>query len=451
MNRKLILFFLLALTCSLFAQEANVFYFTPNVPQAVYLNPALHNTQRKVVVGVAALNGFYGSLNSEASLSDLLEVNNENKTVLNIEKLADAVNGDGEIIQQFSVPLIFFGFNAGNNHFHFSISEREPLSFYFTDDLLKILKYGNAPFAGQNTEMRLDMQLLHFGEYALGYSRDLMDKRLTVGATVKILFGKSSIKADDLRLGIYTHPDGEFIDISGKGGLYFGGPFQNSDNTLNTLSFDDETTATSYFTNHSNPGFAVNLGATYKVNPKIKVAASVTDWGGIKWKKSASGYNLTGNFKWEGVDVSDGLNNEPDVSEEIINLLDSLSNSFDFNEGNNVFRTPLTTRLYLGGTIEINEILNLGVVNRISFHPTDNITNSLMLTANANFNDILSLTGSYSVSNGSYDNFGLGVAVRAGFAQFLLGTNNLYQLFKADQAKYTSIRFGVNFMFGKIN
>lgn len=434
------------------AQEANIFYFTPNIPQAVKLNPAKHNAQRKVVVGVAAINGFYGSLNSEASISDIFVNNSEsNKTVFNIDKLSDAINGDGEIYQQFSVPLLFFGYNAGKNHYHFSISEREPLSLYFTDELLKILKFGNAPYAGQTTEVRLDMQLFHYGEYAFGYSRDFMENRLTVGATMKVLFGKSAINADNLKLSIYTQPDGEYIDLSGHGGLFFAGPFESSENTLRSISFNSDQSISSYFTNHKNPGFAIDLGATYQLNPKINVAASVTDLGAINWKKQVTGYNLTGQFTWQGVDVSDAFNREPDIEEELIALTDSLENAFDFNDENTVFKTHLTTRLYLGGSMQVNDILNIGVVNRVSFHPTHNITNMFMLTANANFNDVLSLTGSYAVTASSYDNFGIGIGVRAGFAQFILGTNNVHQLLTTEKAKYTSVRFGVNFLFGELN
>lgn len=434
------------------SQEINVFYFTPNIPQAVSLNPAKHNTQRKVVVGVAAINGVYGSVDSDASIGDVLSINAEtNKTILNIDKLGKVINGDGEINQQFSVPLLFFGLNLKENHFHFSISERQPLSMYFTDDLLKIIKNGNEPYAGQTTETQLDMQLFHYGEYALGYSRDLLDNKLSVGATMKFLFGKGAIKSDDIRLGIYTHPDGDYIDLSGSGGLYFSGPFENSNNTLDELSIDNEASAGAYFTNHSNPGFAVDLGATYQVNPKINVALSVTDLGAIKWKNQVAGYRLTGDFKWQGVDVSNGFVEQPNISEELISLADSLTNSFTFNPDNSTFKTQLTTKLYMGGSIQFNEILNVAVINRVSFYPTQNISNMLMLSANANFNNILSLTGSYAITNGSYDNFGIGLGVRAGFAQFILGTNNVYQLINVDRTKYASIRFGVNLLFGKLD
>lgn len=452
MNRLLTLSLLLCIIFGAKAQELNVFYFTPNIPQAVYLNPAKHNTQRKVVVGIAALNGIYGSVNSDASLSDVLSIEAEtNKTTLNIEKLGKAINGDGEINQQFSVPLLFLGLNFKNNHFYFSASEKQPLSIYFTDDVLKIIKNGNAPYAGQTTEAQLDMQLFHYGEYALGYSRDMLDKKLTVGATMKFLFGKGAIKADNIKLGVYTHPDGDYIDLSGTGGLYFSGPFDNAGNTLDELQLNEDISATSYLTNHTNPGFAVDLGATYQVNPKINIAVSVTDLGSIKWEKQVSGYNLTGAFNWQGVDVSDGFTNQPNISEELLNLADSLGNSFTFNSDNSAFKTQLTTKLYMGGSLQLNDMLNLSVVNRVSFHPTKNVSNMFMLSANANFGNILSLTGSYAVTNGSYNNFGMGLGVRAGFAQFILGTNNVYQLFYLDEVKYASIRFGVNLMFGKIN
>lgn len=451
MNKAFVTISLFFIPLFLKAQELNVFYFTPNIPQTVYLNPAMHNTQRKVVVGLAGINGFYGSVNSDASINDVLSINAEtNKTTLNIDKLGSAINGDGEINQHFSVPLLFFGLNLKNNHFFFSASEKQPLNIFFTDDLLQILKNGNAPYAGQTSEAQLDMQLFHYGEYAFGYSRDLMDKKLTVGATMKFLFGKGAIKADDIRLGIYTHPDGDYIDLTGKGGLYFSGPFDNSTNDLDGLALDEDMTATSYLTNHTNPGFAIDLGATYQVNPKIDVAVSVTDLGAIKWENQVVGYNLTGNFKWQGVDVSNGFIKQPNISEELINLTDSLSNSFAFNPDNSSFTTKLTTKLYMGGSVQVNDILKLAVVNRVSFYPTNSVANMLMLSANANFNDILSLTGSYAVTNGSYDNFGLGLGVRAGFAQFIIGTNNVYQLLNLDKTKYASVRFGVNLMFGKI-
>ena len=150
------------------------------------------------------------------------------------------------------------------------------------------------------------------------------------------------------------------------------------------------------------------------------------------------------------VDISGITSVDDDAPGDFENLGDSLTNAFTLDSENATFTTKLPTKLFVGGTFKVNEKLDIGVLNKVQFSEAGSTTNMFMLSANSHFSNKLSITGSYAVTKDSYDNLGLGIAVRAGFAQFVLGTGNVFRLFSIDKAKYTSVRFGINFMFGKL-
>lgn len=444
--------FLLLLTTWVGAQEANLFYFSSGIPQAVYLNPAMHNAESKIVLGVAALNGFYGNLNSDVTFSDMFTNDPiTGKTSLDLNSMFSQINGDGGIDESFSLPLLFLGYNNGRNHYYFSASEKQPLSLYFNDDLITLLQNGNAQYAGKTLKAQLDLSIYHYGEYAFGYSRDFLENKLTVGVTAKLLFGKGALKSDNVNMAFYTSPNFEGITITGQGGVYVSGPYQveNGGNTLSDLRFSSDFSAGSYFTNHSNPGFGFDIGVRYQVNPRIGIAASVTDLGGINWKNQTTGFSFSGEFDWIGTDISDVIISS-NSTDDFSNLTDSVGGAFTLNTSNSEFRTKLPTKLYVGGTFKVNDKLNVGVINKVRFNETGTTTNMFMVTANSRLTEKFGLTGSYAITRGSYDNLGLGLMVRTGFVQVILGTGNIIRLISIDKAKYTSVRFGVNFLFGKI-
>lgn len=421
------------------AQEASLFYFMPNVPQAAYLNPALHNTQNKVVVGIAPLNGFYGFINSELSYSDITSGNDPLKYF----------KSTGTIDEHFNIPLLFVGLNFRRDHFYFSASEKQPFNFAAGGTLADFFTSGNIP--GSDMTADINISGYQYGEYAFNYSRDFLDTKLTVGVTAKILMGKSAFVSEDVNLGIYTAPDADYLRFHGAGKLHVAGPFETSGDNLDNLEINgpDNFNISDYLTNTSNTGFAFDLGANYVINDKFRVAASLIDIGSIKWKDQTSGFNLDGEFTWEGADISDALKNTK-KTDQLSNLGDSILNEFSLSSINEEFKTRLNAKLFIGGTYTLNEKLSFGALNKTQFNANGHPFNTFMLSANGNFNNILSLTGSYAISKNSYANVGLGMAVKAGFAQFMIGTGNLISLLALDKTKYTSIRFGMNFRFGHV-
>lgn len=435
------------------AQEADIFYYNPFIPQAVHNNPAMHNAQRKVVIGLAGFSGFYGDLSSDASISDMLYITDEGTTTFDFAYLAGNLDGDGAFDETFNLPLLFFGLNLDRNHFYLSLNEKQAFSGFMNQELVAFLDQGNAPYVGRTISPEMDMTLYQYSELALGYSRDFMDDKLHVGVALKGLFGKAALKSQNVRMDIYTHPDLEWVDFTAKGSILAAGPIgfevEEGGEYIEDINFTSDFSP-SYFTNFSNPGFGIDIGATYQVNPKIGVAASITDIGSINWKGDGSGVEFGGLFKWQGADISNLFDEDFTFIKNGTSLIDSLKQSITVSEKQASFKTPLATKLYLGGTFTVNEKLELGVLNRVQFTGSGDTRNMFMLSANAAFSDVLSLNGTYAIAKDSYDNLGLGFAVRAGFAQFVLGTGNIINLMRWDKAKYTSVRFGINFMFGKL-
>jgi hypothetical protein len=160
-------------------------------------------------------------------------------------------------------------------------------------------------------------------------------------------------------------------------------------------------------------------------------------------------------YKWEGIDFSKSLDESKadyvDPADLIDAEMEKLESTFkpksnEFNSG--AFDMALPTKIYLGGTFAVNRNFNLGILDRI--YSNGGISkNTLTFSANALLGNFFSLTGSYSMIDDSYNNLGLGVALRLGFMQLYVVSDNLMALNDPAKAEFVSARFGMNFLFGR--
>jgi hypothetical protein len=445
---------------SLSAQESTTLYFMKGVPQSDLQNPALHNDSSAVVVGLPGLSGMSAGLNSPFAFRDLFHYGTgdyADSLITDIESFHKALKSTNAVQQNLTVPLFYVGIRHNKSFFSLGISEKEVAQLTFAKSLVTFIKDGNAPYLGQNFDLgNIQMNAIQYREFALGYSNEVIKNKLTVGLKVKALFGKSAIQTERMNVKVETAADGSTLNLRSDMNINLSAPITASFDSLNYFSRfgGDKVDPAKYILQSGNKGIAFDLGAVYKISPRITLSGSIIDLGKISFKKDVTTISHIANYQWEGIDFSKSIDkSNPDyisASKLIDNEMTKMGNSFKPQKsefGTQSFDMNLPTKIYLGGTYQFSNEFNVGLLDRM-YKYGDVSKNTLTLSANTQLGEYFSLSGSYSVVGNSYSNLGLGMEVRCGFMQFFLVSDNLLAMDPA-KAELVNFRFGMNFLFGR--
>ena len=443
---------------TLSAQEITTMQFMKGLPQSDLLNPALHNDSSKLVIGLPGLSGVNFDLNSGFALDDVIHKGTgslADSLVLDIEKFHQSLSSTNTIQQQLSLPLFTIGIHRKNSYFSFVMSEKVVTKATFDKSLVTFLKDGNAPYMGQNFDLgNLGLDAFQYSEFAFGYSNELIKRKLTVGMKVKVLFGKSAIHTEKMNIKVETAADGSYLNLNSDMKINLSAPLTveyDQDGYFSKMNSDNFKPA-DYLLQTGNKGIAFDLGAVYKLTPKITLSGSIIDIGKISFSKDLISLNHVSAYRFDGIDFSKSIDNSAtdyiSPSDLIESETNKLKDSFRPKKsefGSDAFDMSIPTKIFLGGTYGINQHFNMGVLEHI-YKNGDYSQNTLTLSANAMLGKIFSLTGSYSMIGNSYNNLGLGMALRLGTMQFYAVTDNVLAA-DPSKAKIVNVRFGLNLLY----
>ena len=433
---------------SVSAQESTTLQFMKGMPQSDLQNPALHNDSSAVVIGFPGLSGMYGDVNSGFAVNDLKL----------IDRFYDSLKPTNSIEQHFSMPLFSLGIRSKKSFFSFGITEKQVTQFTFAKSLVQFIKDGNAPYIGQNFDLGdMDMDAIHYREFAFGYSNELIKNKLTVGVKAKVLYGKSAIQTEKMNLKVETAADVSYLNLSSDMKINMSAPITAEFDSVGYFSGmnGDNIEPVDYVLQKGNKGMAFDLGAVYKLTPKITLSGSIVDIGKISFKKDVITLEHVSNYKWEGIDISKSIDNTKSdyvsLADLFENEVDKMKDSFRPHKsefGSEAFDMSLPTKIYLGGTYEVNNKINIGILDRL-YKNGDFSQNTVTLSANTMLRNFLSLTGSYSMIGNSYNNLGLGMSIRMGFMQIYFVGDNVLAIADPAKVDYANLRFGMNFLLGR--
>ena len=216
--------------------------------------------------------------------------------------------------------------------------------------------------------------------------------------------------------------------------------------------------------NTGNVGVAVDIGAVYNLGDYFTLSASVVDIGYINWKQDVYNFVSKGTYDFEGIDLSTefDVNDDRDLEDVADAMLDSIADIFKPLSQEESYMIMLPTKIYLGGTFNVCEKLNLGLLSRSQIYK-GKIQQAFTISANTNLGNALITSVSYTMSNNSYNNMGVGLSLRGGPFQFYLVSDHIPVTFNKFQfeddgdvtsfpfptdLKRINIRVGLNFVFG---
>ena len=460
----LVIFFLLGIN-PLYSQP-NTLYFMKGIPQTKDINPARPGIAggfyfsmpflSKIDLSANTNNWSYSDLIHRGSYNPLSNtINNSFQTsdslVIDIDKFRQSIDKKNFAFESAALTILEGGYKKGDNFFSASITEREFGELFFNKNLIDLVKFGNYPYLGQtyySGNFGINMQ--HYREFTFNYSNDV-NKKLTVGAAGKILFGMGAVHTNGMNFKVASPAIGDYLDVSASGKVNISGPVDfgyNSKGLITSAKRIPNYSIRDYLTNLKNPGIAFDFGVAYRINKMTEFSASIIDLGVIGWKSNVTRLTENGNFLYRGVNLNDPGQTQPFQLQPIINdLRDSLISEFKPDTTGSNFSTLMPTKIYFGIDHQINDVLSVSGLGRIRIMG-DRVHTSLTAAANAYLFDALSVSASYSVMESTFDNVGFGIGFKIKALQIYAASDNLFSPFYPATARNMNLRFGINFIFG---
>lgn len=436
--RKIIFIAFLLFGIQLQAQQDLTLFQFSGIPQTNLVNPSTMIND-KFVIGMPALSSVNTVYNNRLFALDDGFLTEDGTLLIDTELLLKSMDDKNFINTQVQDQWLLVGMRLKNHYFQFAISEKFAFDLAFPKTLFDFLLKGNAHYLGERVSIEgFAINATHYREVSLGYATEISDK-WKVGGHLNLLFGLANIHTASSNIGIYT--DAETFDITIDGNI-----------EVNTSGINDiQGDAIDYLSDGSNFGIGIDLGATYYPTKDWEVSMSIIDLGAITWRNDLITYtNNAESFNLTGIDIKDYINGENLDGDSIINeITDSLGNVFSLDEIEKKYTTSLTPKWYGGGKYSINDKNRVYASMTLQFFDAG-VRTGFSLGYEFDLNKILGLTANYSIYNNSFTNFGLGLRVRGGPVQFYIISDSMLASFSLFSYRSIHIRFGINFLFGKL-
>lgn len=436
------LFITVFATSSSWAQQNFTMYSMTKMGQSHYENPA-YRANGKVYIGIALGSHSFGVNHSGFTFNRVVVPRKyDDSLVLDQNALKKALWKRNYIATDIRNELFGLGINIKKNYFSLAITNRTSVNVIYPKDLIVLALEGNGKsFLGERASLDgLGAKIDGYVEYALGYNREINEK-LRVGGRLKLLSGYANFTTRKSKLGLTTDEETFDLTIDGKFKFQSSGVGGFLDSTNND-PFDFQTPF-----NFKNFGISLDLGGTYNITDKIGVSASLLDFGFIRWKTQTASYETDNlDFRFEGVDVKQYLNDSTDYLNRI---LDTLISKVDNDITNEAYTSTLSSRFYLGATYKVTDWFTAGVTsyNQIL---NNRLRTSLILSGTIQLKNWLGFTANYSIYGRSMANIGLGLTLRGGPIQFYVMTDNILGINYLG-AKNIHASFGINLLIGKLD
>ena len=457
------LYWVSSLTFVIEAQD-NTQYPLTEIPQTIYLNPAIHYKCRTYIeLPIISSTGFYYN-NSGFAYNQAIKsgygTTGDSLTV-DFDRLSQVLHNKNSITTGIRFSIVGAGFALGDYYFSFNISNRTQTRLSFTRDVIG-LKDGNWDVSN-NVPRQLVLNGTGFNaqsfiEISAGASKKLFDD-LSAGIRVKYLIGSANLQTRRSDLSLQTS-DGPII-LTGISDIKLRSSFPadvSYDNNGFVTGIDVSRAGSNIVQNYlfnGNHGLAFDAGVIYDYSDQITLSASLLDLGFIRWKGNTNQFTEQGSFTFNGFDLNQYFQ-DPGETNLLQALTDSISNSFQFDNSTKKYFTSLSPQLFLSGQYKINGHYQAGMVFHNQFYGGQ-LHSSITLSATARPLNWVTGSLSWSAMNNSLMNLGAALVLGNKGVQFYFVTDNIplrwvkeanTKLMWPYSARTFNFRFGLNLLFG---
>lgn len=433
------------LTVRVTAQSNLLYYPSHEQFNASVYNPAFLTEQRKFTFSIFPVGGMDIGYNAPALIDKMVFKVLKGDSLNQASK--DVFNGlvkKGLFYQNFEAAILTFGYNNPDvGAFDFRIREVEQFQNNFKGDLTRFLTDPESQTIFIGLPQRVPAQLLHYHEISLGFAKEVLRDKLTVGIRAKLYLGESSFVSG---LSVNTRLQNDTFHVSTAGMLHVSAPLQVvlKDGILQPFVLEDNFSAGKYITNTKNIGAGFDLGLVYKINDQANISASVTDLGKINWKNNLKTINYHGDliFPFEFIQDSSkiSLTKRPGFTTQNNDNFDL----FKVDTTRQSYATRLPVKIYLALNYQVNEKLSVGVVDRFTYLKELN-QNTLAILTNYTLNKRLKINSGYAVIGNSLFNVPVGIIYIWNRGQTYIGSDNIFSLLIPSASNFSGITFGTCF------
>lgn len=476
MKQRITLFILLAMAAVASAQyneTNNLFYNTFRTPQSNDLNPAFFPNKNSFYLRLPSMGLQFGS---PLSLNTFVYTKADTATIIDLNKMLDALTADNRVRFNTDINLFGFGFKIHNTFVTFNSRMVASMSLGIPVSVVNALRQGNVSKGGPVSELTLlDGDLFNFQSYletGIGIGHYFSPINLTVGARAKYLYGLANVQTDNSRAVFKTSPDYESISTD----LYY------EIQTSTAISMNpDSLNLTSIMSQIRNidaasTGLAFDIGARYDLGP-FSFSLAINDLSaGIHWKSNISTFRPQGNhvtFSFDGQSVDSLLWGGVLKTDSIVgyyqNILSGLAPDSNNTTGSDYWYS-IPTKINLGVSYNFAKMLRAGLLlhgqfdrgllskeNKYNLDLSDGVINTFRfnttLTLGVNlFNWAELIVGSSAIYDGStldLFNPGIGIVLSpATVMQFYFMADYISSIYLVENKAF-NVKFGCNILIGK--
>lgn len=425
------------------AQSNLILYQSIDHANASNYNPSFLTSQEKFTFSLFPLAGMSIGYNNQDAINDmLLKVVRGDTAKAAFKDVFNGLVKQGLFYQQFETTLLNIGYNSEYGAFNFRIKEVEIFMNNFKGEFTKFLLDPDFLTIQMNRSQYLPAELLHYREYSLGYAKEIIENKLTLGIRAKVYFGKAAFVSE---VSGYSTYENDNYYLRTKGLLKLSAPVNtviNSVEVLQPFVLKDDFSAGNYLLNTKNTGTGLDLGLSYKINNQILISASVVDLGKINWNNNLNSTTLKGEIQFEQEFISASGDNFLTKNSGF-----TIENNFDLFKVDSMkiaFSTSLPTNYYLGFQYKITPTFAVGIVNRY-IQKKDLSQYSFSLAAKYDLKQNVSISTGYSIIGNSLFNIPFGIVYHWNKGQTYFATDNLFSLILPKYSNFTGITFGTCF------
>jgi hypothetical protein len=427
-----ILSYLLVAVLHGYAQTNMVFYPTENQINSPNLNPAFLTSQNKFTFGIFPLSGMNVGYNNQLVIKNMLfKILNGNQTNDDFKDVFNSMVKLDLFYQRMENNIINVGYNSNFGSFDFRIRENMQLMANLKGDFSEMVTNTSLQTIPLAKQQNFPAIALYYREYSIGYAKEVIKEKLTVGIRAKVYFGKSSMVSEVS--GAVAPNSNNTIDLQTSGQLKISTPLKiiTDNSVLSAVELSNGFTIGNYLMNSHNTGTGFDVGFNYKLTPDLALSASLVDVGSIKWNNNLNTMKFIGNGT-----IKPGQANSPRE--------DNFDQLYKIETDSLPFSTSLPTTFYAGLKYRVNPKLNISIVNR--FISTRSMSfNSLSVTGLYEVKKNLSISSGYSIIGKTYSNIPFAILYTGEAGQYYIGTDDLLSMIAPSTSDFSGITFGMCF------
>jgi len=433
--QRIILFILFLTPGILFGQGQLGFYdLEGRVPQTNLLNPAFF-PEAKVVVGFPGLGSLSAFLDADRLSFKRILRKEGDSLAIDPDYVVKHLKKRNRFEVGVDANVFYVGIQAKDNYFSVSASEKMFATVLIPKKAIEWALYGPADARNQNEAFDLSdlgASAVAYSEFTVGYSRKILQGRLSVGGRLKYLTGIAEASFRDVNGYLLAGIDSISI--------------HHDSFILKTAGFDTSGDPSQLIFGFNNPGFAVDIGAQFRLNNKISFSGSLTDMGFIKWKSYTKSYEVNAvDYTFKGFDAIDLINGKDVIQQELDSLDNIYSNPKETSGG--TYKTTLVKKLYLAGRYQFNKKQHVSLLMYNDFfegHIKSAIGVNYGIQVGRSLDAFLGVT----YRDRSIANISFGTVFSLGFFQIYFLSENINSIY-VSRARKLDLHLGVNLQFGR--